>query len=214
MRREMLNSTTGTVAPLGVGIQGMAERMRQLAGKLEITSRVSQGTLVTATLPRSNLQVTIPSESATGNALSSSSRLTEAPGLKRSILRKQILLADDHEMLRRGIRTMLQTETDWEICGEAIDGQDAVDQTIALRPDLVILDINLPVLNGLAAAREILRNRPQTKILFFTVHDSDQTVKEIHAAGAHGYVSKSKGSDDLLRVVKDLLETESPSFSA
>jgi PAS domain S-box-containing protein len=214
MHREMLNSTTETVAPLGVGIQGMTERMRQLGGKLKITSQVNQGTLVTATLPRSNLQVTLRSESGTGNALSASSRLTEAPDPKRRIAGKQILIADDHEMLRRGIRTMLEKETDWEICGEAIDGQDAVDQAAALRPDLVILDINMPVLNGLAAAREILRNRPQTKILFFTVHDSDQTVKEIHAAGAHGYLSKSKGSDDLLRVVKDLLEAEGSSSSA
>ena len=108
---------------------------------------------------------------------------------------------------------MLQKETDLEVCGEAIDRQSAVDRAIALRPDLVILDINMPVLNGLAAARQILCNLPQTKILIFTVHDSDQTVKEIHAAGAHGYLSKGKGAEDLLRVVKDLLETKSSSSS-
>lgn len=109
---------------------------------------------------------------------------------------------------------MLEKQMDWDICGEAVDGQDAVDKATALGPDLVILDINMPVLNGLAAVRQILRNRPQTKILIFTVHDSDQTVKENQAAGAHGYLSKSNASDDLLRVVKDLLESKKSSSAA
>jgi DNA-binding NarL/FixJ family response regulator len=87
-----------------------------------------------------------------------------------------------------------------------VDGQDAVDKTIALNPDLVILDINMPILNGLVAVRQILRNRPRTKILIFTVHDSDQTVKEIRAAGAHAYLSKNDAGGDLLGVVKGLLE--------
>jgi PAS domain S-box-containing protein len=214
MHREMLNSKTGIVAPLGVGIQGMKERMRQLGGRLEISSGVNKGTLVTATLPLSHLRATVPSESGTSVAVASSSIQDEDPVPQGGISRKQILIVDDHEMLRQGIRTMLQKETDLEVCGEAVDGQDAVDKAIALRPDLVILDINLPVLNGLAAVRQILRNLPQTKILIFTVHDSDQTVKEIHAAGAHGYVSKGKGAEDLLRVVKDLLETKSSSSSS
>ena len=85
---------------------------------------------------------------------------------------------------------------------------------LLLRPDLVILDINMPVLNGLAAVRQILRNAPHTKILVFTVHDSDQTVKEIQAAGAHGYLSKSNASDDLLRIVKELLASKTSSLSA
>ena len=123
---------------------------------------------------------------------------------ERNDLKKQILIADDHEMMRRGLRTMLEKETEWEICGEATNGQEAVDKTTSLRPDLVILDINMPVLNGLAAVRQILRNRPETKILMFTVHDSDQTQKEIHAAGAHACISKSNGSGDLLRMVKEL----------
>jgi DNA-binding NarL/FixJ family response regulator len=126
----------------------------------------------------------------------------------------RVLIADDHEMLRRGVRTLLEDEPDWEICGEAVDGQDAVAKANSLRPDLVILDINMPVLNGLAAVRLILRNRPQTKILVFTVHDSDQTVKEIHAAGAHRFLSKSNVSDDLLRVVRELLGTKGSAATA
>jgi PAS domain S-box-containing protein len=208
MHPDMIDSKTGKMVRLGVGIQGMNERIRQLSGKLEITSRPNQGTVVTATLPVSYPQTMPAVEAANAAASSLSSSQAE------SVTRKQILIADDHEMLRRGVRTLLEDEPDWEICGEAFDGQDAVAKANSLRPDLVILDINMPVLNGLAAVRLILRNRPQTKILVFTVHDSDQTVKEIHAAGAHRFLSKSNVSDDLLRVVRELLGTKGSAATA
>jgi CheY-like chemotaxis protein len=205
-----MNATTGKVAPLGVGIQGMKERMRQLGGKLEITSHPNQGTLVAATFPLSPSHTAFVQESKSAAAASLPSHLTESSDPNRNASRKQILIADDHEMLRRGLRAMLETEVDWEICGEAVDGRDAVDKATALRPDLVILDINMPVLNGLVAVRQILRNVPQTKILVFTVHDSEQTEKEIYTAGAHGYLSKSNASNNLLRVVKELLKRNAP----
>ena len=215
MYRHALNSANGKAAPLGVGIQGMRERLWQLAGRLEITSQLNQGTLVTATVPLPRPQAAATSESARATAVSSSTSAAD-PGsiLNRNASRRQILIADDHEMLRRGLRTMLEGQADWEICGEAIDGQEAVEKAKALRPDLVILDMNMPVLNGLAAVRQILRNRPQTKILVFTVHDSDQTVREIQAAGAHAYVSKSHASDDVLNVVKNLLGNKESSSVA
>jgi PAS domain S-box-containing protein len=209
---EVLNAATGAVAPIGVGIQGMKERMRQLAGKLEIVSRPGGGTRVIATLPLRRLEAPAAAEPP--------SLLPQWPAgssiEKGDRLRKQILIADDHELLRRGIRAMLETQVEWEICGEAINGQDAVDKAAALRPDLVILDINMPVLNGLAAVRQMLRSAPQTKILVFTVHNSDQTEKEVHAAGGHAYLSKSNASEDLLRVVRDLLggTTSLPSSAA
>ena len=204
-----LNTSTHTAAPLGVGIQGMRERMRQLGGKLEITSRLKHGTLVTATLPMVHPQANPSAESITNTTVeSATNRGTDTPAPGRDTPRKQILIADDHEMLRRGIRNALEDRQDWQICGEAVDGQEAVNKVNTLRPDLVILDINMPVLNGLAAVRQILRNRPQTKIVIFTVHDSEQTLKEIQAAGAHAYVSKNDASDALLRVVEDLLESK------
>ncbi len=208
MQADILNSRSGKVVPLGVGIQGMKERIRQLAGKLVVTSKPNHGTVVTATLPVSQLNAT--------NSLESVPPVTVSlpGGLNRNPSRKQILIADDHEMLRRGVRAMMEKEEGWEVCGEAINGQDAVNKTIALNPDLVILDINMPILNGLATVRQILRNRPQTKILVFTVHDSDQTKKEIQAAGAHGYLSKSNASDDLLRVVRELLENTTPTSAS
>jgi DNA-binding NarL/FixJ family response regulator len=132
------------------------------------------------------------------------SAAAEATGARR-VGRKRILIADDHEVLRRGVRTMLGTESQWEICGEAVDGKDAVDKAAELLPDLVILDVNMPMLNGLAAVRQILRLRPQPRILVFTVHDSDQTMMEVQATGAHGYLSKAKAQQDLIHAVRALL---------
>ena len=173
IKPEALDSIKQEGSALGVGIRGMRERMRQLAGRLEISSRPGHGTRVVAVLPRTETQPVAQASPEVASA-------KEAPVAKRRPQRrrkrKRILIADDHEMLRRGVQTMLESETDWEVCGEAVDGKDAVDKVVALNPDLVILDINMPVLNGLAAARQILRERPQTKILVFTVHESDQTL--------------------------------------
>jgi signal transduction histidine kinase/CheY-like chemotaxis protein len=206
------SSPNGSVARLGVGIQGMTERMRQLGGKLEITSSPNKGTLVSATIPLSSLAA-MPAQPATV-LVSPLNPASDLAGPTANTLRKRILIADDHEMLRRGVRNTLQSELDLEICGEAVDGQDAVEKVKALQPDLVILDINMPGLNGLVALRQILRLRPQTKVLVFSVHDSDQTVKEVDAAGAHGFVSKGKDSQDLLRAVREILSVKSLTASA
>jgi two-component system NarL family sensor kinase len=202
-----------SVARLGVGIQGMTERIRQLGGRLEITPGPKRGTLVTATLPLYSSQVTASSTS-TASAASAFAISTDSAAAAHHHQRQQVLIADDHEMLRRGVRNTLQTELDLEICGEAVNGQDAVDKARELHPDLVILDINMPVLNGLVAVRQILRYCPATKIVIFSVHDSDQTRQEIRAAGAHGFVSKGKESNDLLRVVRDVLKQNTQIASA
>jgi two-component system NarL family sensor kinase len=204
IRADILKSSRDTVAPFGVGIQGMKERMRQLSGRLEVTSRPNKGTVVTATVPiREQRPETArdPNRSAVEEPSNSDGETHE--GIVG--VRRRILIADDHEVLRRGIRTMLESEKEWEVCGEAIDGKEVVDKANALNPDLIILDINMPVLNGVAAVRQILRNRPQVRILVFSVHDSDQTVREILSAGAHGYLSKAKAGEELVQVVKLLL---------
>ena len=198
-----------SVARLGVGIQGMTERIRQLGGRLEITSSPKRGTLVSAMIPLCSGQVAAPPASA-----ESASSASVDGSVVAQHQRQQVLIADDHEMLRRGVRTTLQTEPDLEICGEAVNGQDAVDKARELHPDLVILDINMPVLNGLVAVRQILRYCPSTKIVIFSVHDSDQTRQEVRAVGAHGFVSKGKDSHDLLRVVRDVLKRNTQAASA
>jgi PAS domain S-box-containing protein len=214
MKMSKSNSKTVPEVRLGVGIQGMTERMRQLGGKLEISSKPNHGTLVAATIPLSSPQALIPAQSASSLVPPASVLGKDLSGLLGGAIKKRILIADDHEMLRRGVRNTLQTEMDLEICGEAVDGQDVVEKVKSLQPDLVILDINMPVLNGLVAVRQILRCRPQTKVLVFSVHDSDQTVQEVHAAGAHGFISKGKDAQDLLRVVRDILNAKTLCASA
>jgi two-component system NarL family sensor kinase len=214
MESSKTSSANESVGRFGVGIQGMTERIRQLGGKLVISSGPHRGTLVAATIPLSSETVMPAQQASSGLILSSSALGTELAGPVEGTLRKRILIADDHEMIRRGVRNTLQTQSDMEICGEAVNGQEAVDKVKALQPDLVILDINMPVLNGMVAVRQILRYRPQTKILVFSVHDSDQTVQEVHAAGAHGFISKGKDAQHLLRVVRDALNISSPTASA
>ena len=212
IQQETLNARLGSIAPIGVGIQGMTERMRQLSGKLEITSRANKGTLVTATLPMAYLRTSGSQDVAVPEADPRPRAGNRKSGPKQNVELKRILVVDDHEMLRRGVCTLLETELGLEICGQAVDGQDAIEKAAALKPDLVIIDVDMPVLNGLAATREILRNRPQTKVLVFTVHESDQIVKDIYAAGAHACLSKDKGGRNLLRVIKELFESN-PTYS-
>jgi DNA-binding NarL/FixJ family response regulator len=116
----------------------------------------------------------------------------------------RILVADDHEVVRRGLAALLLSQPDWEVCGEAADGREAVDRAQQLKPDVVILDIGMPSLNGLEATRHILKNQPQTKILILTLHDSDQVVREVLNAGARGFLLKSDAARDLVAAVEAL----------
>jgi PAS domain S-box-containing protein len=204
MSKEFKKPNRESMAPLGVGIQGMKERVRQLSGTLEITSRPDKGTLVTAILPISSWR-TETSESGQGSKTHEIPLLPVEGIAETNGWRKRILIADDHDVLRRGIRTMLESDPELEVCGEAVDGNEAVEKTLAQAPDLVILDINMPIMNGLEVLRQIVRHSPQTKVLAFSVHDSKQIVEEILAAGAHSYLSKATAGQHLVREVHSLL---------
>ncbi len=190
----------------GVGIQGMRERMRQLSGRLEIVSVPDRGTRVIATLPVEGLaheqspevSDTAVDEDAAATQYSAEPHAPAAP-------KARVLIVDDHEIMRQGVRTLLAGELDWEVCGEAVNGREAVEKAVELSPDLVILDLNMPVLDGLAALREIVAQRPLAKILVLTVHDSESIVHEIFAAGADGCLLKSQTAQDLVRAVTVVL---------
>jgi DNA-binding NarL/FixJ family response regulator len=118
----------------------------------------------------------------------------------------RILVVDDHEIVREGIRTMLQhSRPQWEICGEAKDGKEAIEAVRNLQPDVVILDITMPRMNGLVTAPQIARLAGNTRILIFTMHDSERIANDVRAAGAHGYVQKSQAGRDLVVAIDTLL---------
>jgi DNA-binding NarL/FixJ family response regulator len=119
-----------------------------------------------------------------------------------SVLR--ILIADDHEVARKGIRSILESHAEWEVCGEARDGREAVECAGRLKPDVLLLDVGMPNLNGLDAARQILATTPEARILILTVHDSEQVVREVLAAGARGFLLKSDAGRDLVAAVEAL----------
>ncbi|HZT31399.1 MAG TPA: response regulator transcription factor [Bryobacteraceae bacterium] len=114
------------------------------------------------------------------------------------------LIADDHELVRRGLRTLLETQPNWIVAGEASDGREAVEQALRLKPDLVIMDITMPELNGLDATRQILKSLPQTQVLILTMHESEHVVREVLASGARGYVLKSDAGRDLIAAAEAL----------
>jgi len=116
----------------------------------------------------------------------------------------RILVADDHEIVRRGLCALLRNQPDWEVCGEAGDGREAVEKVLTLKPEVVILDIGMPNLNGLEATRQILKANPHVKVLILTLHDSNQVVQEVLDAGARGFLLKSDAARDLVAAVEAL----------
>jgi DNA-binding NarL/FixJ family response regulator len=116
----------------------------------------------------------------------------------------RILIADDHELVRRGIRALVEGHPGWEICGEATDGREAVEKAVELRADIVLLDIGMPNLNGLDAARQILAAKPRTRVLIVTMHESEQLIREALEIGARGFLLKSDAAKDLVAAVEAL----------
>jgi DNA-binding NarL/FixJ family response regulator len=118
--------------------------------------------------------------------------------------RLRILVADDHELVRRGIRGLLRAQRGWRVIAEARNGQEAVEKTNKLKPDVAIVDISMPDLDGLQATRQIREVAPRTSVVVLTMHESDQMVRRVLDAGALGYVLKSDLAAHLVKAVKDV----------
>jgi DNA-binding NarL/FixJ family response regulator len=114
----------------------------------------------------------------------------------------RILIADDHEIVRKGLRTLLEAHPGWQVCAEAADGRDAVAKSQETRPDVVAMDIGMPNLNGLEAARQILRENPRAKILFLTMYETEQAAREAVQLGAKGLILKSEAARELVVAVE------------
>lgn len=125
----------------------------------------------------------------------------------------RILLADDHEVVRRGLRELVETQAGWQIVGEATTGREAVEKARLLEPDVVVLDLRMPELNGLEATRQILQLLPRTEILILTVDESEQLTRSVLEAGAHGYLLKSDAGRDLITAINSLRQRR-PFFTA
>jgi DNA-binding NarL/FixJ family response regulator len=118
----------------------------------------------------------------------------------------RILIADDHQLIRRGLRDLLSIRGGWQVVGEASNGLDAVEMAVSLRPDIVILDFCMPGLNGPGAAAFISSQLPDTGVIVLTMHDSESVIREVLRAGARGFVLKSDADHDLLVAVETVAE--------
>jgi signal transduction histidine kinase/CheY-like chemotaxis protein len=186
----------------GVGIAGMDQRLRQLGGKLRVSS-TGHGTIVAAAAPIGDVQTEEEVPVALSQAPQAPVITRHAPGVKR------ILIADDHEVTRRGIRALLAEEENFEVCGEASNGFDAIAQAFSLLPDLIVLDLIMPQIGGLSVATRIHQAGLPIKILVFTTHFFPGIEKTLQAAGCHGYVLKQDASQELVCAAKELLRAGS-----
>jgi DNA-binding NarL/FixJ family response regulator len=123
----------------------------------------------------------------------------------------RIVLADDHEIIRRGIRSLLNVRSDWDICAEASNGREAVEKVVECNADLVVMDVSMPVMNGIEATREIRAVSPSTKVVIFTMHDSPQIATAARDAGASACLTKTSFAEQLQKVVAEILADRSSS---
>jgi two-component system response regulator NreC len=120
--------------------------------------------------------------------------------------RLRILVADDHEVMRTGVRALIEQEPEWQVCGTATNGQEAVDAARKLKPDVVILDMTMPELDGLEALREIKRALPNTEVVIFSAHHSEEVIGQLFEAGAKSYIQKSDAGRYLVAAIKSIAE--------
>jgi len=127
--------------------------------------------------------------------------------------RARVLIADDHEVVRKGLRSLLESEPGLEVVGEAGNGREAVERATATKPDVVVLDIGMPELNGLEATRRIVKASPRTEVLILTVYETEEVIREVLRAGARGYVLKSDAGRLLLSAI-EAVSAHKPYFTS
>ena len=124
----------------------------------------------------------------------------------------RILLADDHDIVRRGLKDLLEQHVGWQVCAEASNGREAVELALQHRPQVAVIDLSMPELNGLEATRRIRQALPDTEVLIFTMHESEELIREVLGAGARGYLLKSDAVRQLIPAVESLSQ-KNPYFA-
>jgi DNA-binding NarL/FixJ family response regulator len=168
----------------------MRERMRVAGGSLEVESAAGWGTRVHAVLPPA------PTTAAEG----------QHPADGASAASVRLLLVDDHPLAREGIRSLLEDRADGVVVGEAADGQEGVERALALRPDVVLMDLQMPRLSGVGAVRALRESWPEVRVLILTTFAQDEHLFEALGAGARGYLLKDAGADDLVGAIRTVAQ--------
>lgn len=125
----------------------------------------------------------------------------------------RILIADDHDVVRSGLRAILEAQADWEVVGEATTGREAIDKALALKPDIVVMDYGLPLMNGIDVTRNVKTRLPGTEVLIFTMHDTDELIRDALEAGARGFLLKSDAKRFLIAAI-ECLSVHKPFFTS
>jgi len=200
--RHFRSTKDGPKVTPGVGIQSMRGRLEPLMGRLDIRHG-PRGTRVTARVP---LEPTEQPANETETEAAPQESHTAYPEQAQQGVPKRILIVDDHMVARQGIRALLAEESDLEICGEAIDGVEAVQKTQELRPDLIVLDLTMPKGGGFSVAYQIKELQIPAKILVYTTHSYAGLERMARLAGCDGYVVKSNATKDLMLGVRAVLD--------
>lgn len=191
-------------APRTFGLFNIRERLALLDGELKTTSTPGHGTTVVLFVPLKNAILPLAADEP-----ASGSTTAEPARMPRSVQgRIRMLVADDHAVVREGLVQILSREKDMEIIGEAVDGLDAVEQTRLLRPDVVLMDITMPTLNGLEATLRITTEFPGVRVIGLSMHAKDEMEPQMLAVGAKGYLPKNNPVEELIAMIRDVMATE------
>lgn len=120
------------------------------------------------------------------------------------------MIVDDHEIVRSGLRRLVEARSGWEVCGEAGNGEEAIEKALALKPDLILMDISMPVMSGIEATHQIHRRSPATKIVIVSLHDNEVIAAQAKHAGADAYIVKASPSEIVLKTIADVLRQDRP----
>jgi PAS domain S-box-containing protein len=182
-----------------IGLPGMEERMKLLDGRLRVLSQPGQGTLIVAEAP-------LPLADEEAAAVADDDAEYRQP---RSSVTAQLVIADDHDLSRAGVRSMLEGEQDVQLVGEATNGREALELCQKLRPDMALLDVRMPEMDGLQATRAIKNVCPETSVIIVTMHENAEYLLAAMRAGASGYLLKDTSRREFLAAIRQVLRGES-----